>query len=467
MEKNTATTRPPIVAILGHVDHGKTSLLDKIRKTNVVSREAGGITQSIGVWQVDYKGQKITFIDTPGHEAFGKMRSRGTAIADIAILVVAADDGVMPQTIESLQYIKEAKIPFLVAITKVDITGVEPEKVKAQLADNGILLEGRGGDVVAVEVSSVTGKGIDDLLEMILLVSQMHTVAGLPDDNLEAPVIEALMDSRRGPVVRVVVRAGTLNIGDKIGAEGYTAKVRGLFDEKQEFVKSAFPGMPVELLGFETLPPVGSVLTAASGVQNTVQQREKLNRNIEGLPIILKTDTAGSLEAIENKLTNAVGVKLANTGDISESDVLLASTTNAVIVGFNVRAPESLLKLAENEGIKIYTYKIIYELLADIDKWVKEKESLGQEKILGRAQIIAEFPHDKKRIAGAKVTEGRITKFDKLRLVRVGEVIGDVRSVSLKKQKLDVDKVSIGEEFGMLFEPQLDFKIGDVLESWQ
>lgn len=481
MEKNTVTTRPPIVAILGHVDHGKTSLLDKIRKTAVASREAGGITQSIGAWQVEVpkslpagrQGGEITFIDTPGHEAFGKMRSRGAAIADIAILVVAADDGVMPQTVESLQYIKEAKIPFLVAITKVDIVGVEPEKVKAQLADNGILLEGRGGDVVAVEVSSVTGKGIDDLLEMILLVSQMHEIKGSPEDVLEVPVIETLMDRRRGPVVRVIVRAGTLNAGDIIGFTGYTAKVRGLFNEKQESVKSAFPGMPVEILGFETLPPVGAVLTVSVGASATTVQQEKLNRNIEGLPIILKTDTAGSLEAIENKLPltglpagRQVGVKLSGTGDISESDVLLASTTNAVIVGFNVRAPKDILKLAENEGVKIYTYKIIYELLADVDKWLKEKEEVG-ERVLGRAQIIAEFPHDKKKIAGAKVTEGRITKSDKLRLVKAGEVIGDIRSVSLKKQKLDVDKVSLGDEFGMLFEPQLDFKIGDVIESWQ
>ena len=301
---------------------------------------------------------------------------------------------------------------------------------------------------------------------MIALVAQMHGIKGLPEDSLEAPVIEALMHYRRGPVVRVVVRAGTLNIGDTIGAEGYTAKVRGLFNEKQESVKTAFPGMPVEILGFETLPSVGSVLTAAGGVQNTVQQQEKLSRNVEGLPIILKVDTAGSLEAIEGKLPHTVGVKLSGTGDISESDVLLASTTKAVIVGFNVRAPKQLLKLAENEGVKIYTYKIIYELLADVDKWLKEKEGLG-ERVLGRAQIVAEFPHDKKKIAGCKLTQGRITKSDKLRLVRAGEIIGDVRSVSLKKQKLDVDKVSLGDEFGMLFEPPLDFKIGDMLESWQ
>ncbi len=478
-------SRPPIVVILGHVDHGKTSLLDKIRKTNVVVREAGGITQSIGAWQAKTsKGEKITFIDTPGHETFGKMRARGAKIADIAILVVAADDGVMPQTIESLQYIKEAQIPFLVAITKVDLKNADPGRVKSQLADNGVNLEGRGGDVVAVEVSSVTGKGIEDLLEMITLVSQMHEIKGSPGDDLQAPIIETLMHYRRGPVIRAVVRAGTLNVGDTIGSEGYSAKVRGLFNEIQKPITNANVGMPVEILGFSILPPVGAVLTQRSPQGKQAQDSvvttsvpERLAREVGGLPIILKTDTTGSLEAIQGQLKDPlrqssseasnVGILTAQTGDISDSDVLLASTTGAIVVGFNVRVPKSLLKRAENEGIKIYTYKIIYELMSDIDKWVKEKESLGQEKILGRAQIAAEFPHDKKRIAGGAVGEGRITRSDKLRLVRAGEVVGNVRIVSLKKQKIDVDKVMAGDEFGMLFEPPLDFKIGDVLESWQ
>lgn len=469
MEKQHGNTRPPIVAVLGHVDHGKTSLLDKIRNTNLAAREAGGITQSIGAWQVKTpRGDKITFIDTPGHEAFAKMRARGAKVADIVILVVAADDGVMPQTAESLQYIKEAKVPFLVAITKVDLPGVSLEKVKTQLVNNGVMLEGLGGDVVAVEVSSVTGQGVEELLEMISLVAQMNDIKGDSGNFLEAPVVETLLDRRRGPVVRAIVRDGTLRTGDIIGADGISGRVRGLFDENRKPRDEATPGMPVEILGFEKLPPTGAVLkSVVKGVEENIVPQEKTIHGTKGFPVILKADTAGSLEAIENKLPGTVGVKLSGTGDISESDVLLASITGSVIVGFNVRASKNLLKLTESEKVKIYTYKIIYELLSDIDKWLKEKEDQGQEKILGRAQVVAKFPHDKKNIAGCKILEGRILKSDKLVLIRDNKPVGNVYVKSLKKGKLDVDKAVVGEECGILFDPQLDFTMGDVLESWK
>lgn len=459
------TSRPPIVSVLGHVDHGKTSLLDSIRNTSVAAREAGGITQNIGAWQVTTKnGKKITFIDTPGHEAFSKMRSRGAHVADIVILVVAADDGVMPQTQESLKFIKEANVPFIVAITKVDLEAAQTEKVKTQLAQNGVLFEGRGGDVVTVEVSSKTGKGVDDLLEMISLVSELHGVSGDPQATLQAPIIETEIDARRGPTVRAVVREGTLKVGDMVGAESASVKVRGLFDEKQKPVKEAGPGTPVEILGFSSLPPVGA--TIGSPTEGTVATSKVARAKIEGFPVILKADTAGSLEAIIASLSGKVGVLDSGVGDVAEGDIVTALTGKAPVVGFNVKVPKDILAQAKEEGVYIYTYKIIYELLADCEKWAREKEELGAEKVLGKAQIVAEFPHNKNRIAGCKVLEGRIVRSDKLRLVRGLDVLGTVFIKSLRRQKEELSKVEVGEEFGVFFEPQLDFKVGDVLESF-
>lgn len=472
MEKTTRLPRPPIVSVLGHVDHGKTSLLDYIRKTSVAAREAGGITQSIGAFRVTTKnGKKITFIDTPGHEAFSQMRSRGARVADIVILVVAADDGVMPQTQESLGFIKEAEVPFIIAITKIDLPTAQPEKVKTQLAQNGVLLEGRGGDVVALEVSSKTGKGVEDLLEMISLVAELHGVSGDPKASPEAPIIETGLDPQRGPVVRTVVREGTLKIGDMIGAEGISAKVRGLFDENRKPIKEAGPGTPVEILGFSGLPPVGG--TIGLPTEGKVATSKVAKATIQGFPVVLKADTAGSLEAIIASLSGKVGILGASIGDIAEGDIVRASTIGAPIVGFNVKVGKDILALAEEEGVRIYTYKIIYELLSDVEKWAREKEELGQEKILGKAQIVAEFPHNKTRIAGCRVISGRVVRSDKLRLVRGSaeradkeEVLGTVFIKSLRRQKEEISKAEAGEEFGVFFEPQLDFKIGDVLESF-
>ncbi|MBI4033031.1 MAG: GTP-binding protein [Candidatus Blackburnbacteria bacterium] len=482
MEKTTRLPRPPIVSVLGHVDHGKTSLLDYIRKTSVAAREAGGITQSIGAFRVTTKnGKKITFIDTPGHEAFSQMRSRGARVADIVILVVAADDGVMPQTQESLGFIKEAEVPFIIAITKIDLPTAQPEKVKTQLAQNGVLLEGRGGDVVALEVSSKTGKGVEDLLEMISLVAELHGVSGDPKASPEAPIIETGLDPQRGPVVRTVVREGTLKIGDMIGAEGISAKVRGLFDENRKPIKEAGSGTPVEILGFSGLPPVGSVISVPGELQASTPRVAKApargwsasGGKIQGFPVVLKADTAGSLEAIIASLSGKVGILGASIGDIAEGDIVRASTIGAPIVGFNVKVGKDILALAEEEGVRIYTYKIIYELLSDVEKWAREKEELGQEKILGKAQIVAEFPHNKTRIAGCRVISGRVVRSDKLRLVRGSaeradkeEVLGTVFIKSLRRQKEEISKAEAGEEFGVFFEPQLDFKIGDVLESF-
>lgn len=469
MEKNAKQPRPPIVAILGHVDHGKTTLLDSIRKTNIAAREAGGITQSIGAWQISTKnGKKITFIDTPGHEAFREMRSRGARVSDIAVLVVAADDGVMPQTKESIQYIKSAKTPFLVAITKIDLPSAKPEKIKTQLLEEEVLLEGYGGDVPAVEVSGKTGKGVEDLVEMILLLAEVNGVEADIQGNLEAPVIEAKLDRRRGVVVHAVLRNGKIKVGDEVEAEGIIARVRGLFDETQKPLKEALPGMPVEILGFSKIPLVGSILQIKGrGVKNKVEEEKREIFFKEGLlPLVLKADTAGSLEAIFRGLGEKVHIYFSGIGDISDSDVLTASSTLSTIVGFNTRVSKEVQKLAEEEDVRLHVYKIIYELFQDVDKWIKEKEEKGKEKILGRAQIIKEFPYGEEKIAGCRILEGVISRDARLRLIREGQIVVQMRSMSLRLGKEKVDKVSGVKEFGILFSPKIDFKIGDVIESW-
>ncbi|MBI2268010.1 MAG: GTP-binding protein [Candidatus Blackburnbacteria bacterium] len=470
-------TRPPIVVVLGHVDHGKTTLLDRIRRTNIASREAGGITQSIGAWRAKTSGGgTITFIDTPGHEVFKAMRLRGARIADVAILVVSADDGVMPQTRESLQYLREANTPFLVAITKVDLVTARPEVVENQLAQEGILLESRGGDIVGVEVSSVTGKGVEELLEMVLLLAEMVEISADPAAPLEAVVVETSLDRRRGPVVLAVVKNGTLEVGQEVGTSGPKCRIRGLFDENQRPVRVALPGTPVEILGFSTLPEVGSTLRVGEVMEvSTLGQREVVGvykvrplafHKAGEFSILIKADTAGSLEAVGAQMGAQITVVYKGVGDISESDVMIARATNSPIVGFNVRFPKEVEKTVSEEGVRVYIYKIIYELLQDVEKWRKEKELAQKEKILGRAEIIAEFPHGKAKIAGCRLLEGKMARKDRLRLVRSDELLGSIRAVSLKKQRNEVDSIQTGEEFGLFFEPQLDFKVGDVVESY-
>ncbi len=472
MEKNSSTqvssVRPPVVAILGHVDHGKTSLLDKIRNTNITAREAGGITQSIGAWQVTTKtGHTITFIDTPGHAAFSNMRSRGANIADVVILVVASDDGVMPQTKESIKFIKESNTPYIVALTKSDVAGAQPDRAKGQLLENEVIVEGYGGDIPVVSVSSKTGEGIDDLLEIISLVAEVSEIKGNAKNELEAYIIEAELDSRRGVVVSAIVKDGTLSVGQEVEAEDVSAKIRGLFDQNQKPVKEAKPGDPIEILGFSQVPPVGALITNI-GASAKVRTRTAFVPKSEGFPILLKADTSGSLEAIVGQLSTQVGVMDTGIGEVTESDVETARATKSVLVGFNTKVPKEVQRKATEDGVKIYVYKIIYELLSDVDKWIKEKEESEREKILGRAEILAQFPHDAKRkIAGCKVTEGRITKGDRLRLVRKDEILGSVRVLELKKQRQDAERVNSGEECGLLFEPQFDFQVGDMIESVQ
>jgi translation initiation factor IF-2 len=480
--KEKLLPRPPVVAVLGHVDHGKTTLLDKIRQTNVVAKEAGGITQHIGAYQVRVKGKKITFLDTPGHAAFMKMRARGVEATDLVVLVVAADEGVKPQTLESLKYIKAAKIPYLVAINKIDLPNVILDQVKSDLAKNEILVEGFGGDVVAVPVSAKTGKGIDELLEMILLLTEMADFRADPQAPLEAVVIESRVDRGRGPVATVLVKKGTLRLKEAIMADKVMAKVKAMFDDQGKTVKEAGPSEPVEVLGFKELPSAGSRVIQATekemaapsqkawpaAVQKRPETEPSEKEDKRKLKIILKADVAGTLEAILASFPDEVEVIFSGVGDVNESDVLLAATTKSLIFGFNVKIPAQIKKLAQTEKVSLRAYKVIYELLEEVEKKVlRILEPTIDEEIIGQAEIVAEFEINKERIAGAKVVEGRIAKGDQLQLKRGQEVMGRCRIKSLKQGKEMVEKAKKGEEFGAILSPPLDFRLGDMLVSFR
>lgn len=461
--------RQPIVTVLGHVDHGKTTLLDVIRKTSVAQKETGGITQGIGASTITTKeGKKITFIDTPGHAAFAKMRSRGAKLADIAILVVAADDGVKPQTKEAIDYIKKAEIPFIVVITKIDISSVSIESVKGQIETEGVLFEGRGGDIPLVLLSSKENKGIDELLEMIILVSEVNEIKADEKANLEAVVIETNKDAR-GLLVSVVVRNGTLSVRDEISTDEISCRVKGLFDKEGKPIKKVFPGEPGLILGFKELPLVGAKMkfVVEGEVSKTAEKRKTLGVKPltvkEGqVAVIVKTKSAGALEALlANLPVNAIVVS-SGVGPINESDIFFAKSTGVVhIFGFEVKTPLSVKKLAETEGVKIEFFDIIYKLFERLEEIIKE----GQSEILGKAEIVESFPFNNKKVAGCKVVSGKIGIKDIVKLMRKEDEIGEARVVSLRKEKKAIQEAKEGEEFGAILSPQLDFEKGDMLVS--
>ena len=475
--------RPPIVTILGHVDHGKTTLLDFIRKSSVAAKEHGGITQHIGAYQVTHDGKLITFIDTPGHAAFEKMRSRGAKVADIAILVVAIDDGIMPQTIEAIKHIQEAKVPLIVAVNKIDLAGIDIKvqlaKIKKQLSDQKINLEEYGGDVPILPISAKTGEGVDKLLEMILLVAEMHEIKGDPTLPPAGVIIEATLDKFKGPIATILIRNGTLKKGDQIEVGEIKSKVRGMFDWSGKPVDSAGPSTPVEVLGLEAVPVVGAVLGELPEVKESEAVLSLVDRLKQGdtktLKVVIKTDKQGSLEAIQgsldkfNKERKIVDYIFVGTGDIGEENIKLAASVGAIVIGFNVKVVPTAQKLAENEHVLIRNYNIIYELLEDVEEVVNTLLEVGQlEEVLGKANIIAEFPHGKnEKIAGCRMIEGIIAKGQKIRIVREGELIGETKLKSLKKVKEEVNKVEKGNDCGMLFDPPVDFQIGDVVESFR
>jgi len=486
--------RPPIVTILGHVDHGKTTLLDFIRKTQVAAREHGGITQHIGAYQISVQGtgdsgQKpvtsnlITFIDTPGHAAFEKMRSRGAKVADIAVLVVAADDGVMAQTIEAIKHIQEGKVPMIVAVNKIDLLGIDLkiqlEKIKKQLSDQKVLVEEYGGDVPIVQLSAKTGDGVDKLLEMISLVAEIHELKGDPEVAPAGVVIESHLDKFKGPVATLLIRNGTLKKGDQILIGGVKGKIRGIFDWNGQTIDSAGPSTPVEVLGLESVASVGATL-GQEGVEAKKEAVKSLVEQLRAgedktLKVVVKADKQGSLEAIEdslekfNEAERTVNIVSSGTGTIGEADVKLAASTKAIILGFNVKVDSTAQKLAETEHVLIQTYNIIYELLDDIEDVVEGMVKPGVvEEVLGKANIIAEFPFGKgERIAGCRVVDGGFTKGTRVRVSRDEQVVGDSKLKSLRKVKEEVNRVEKGSDCGMIFDPPVDFVIGDVVEAFR
>ncbi len=475
--------RPPIVAVLGHVDHGKTSLLDFIRKTSVASGEHGGITQHIGAYQIETPEHKaITFIDTPGHEAFAKMRSRGASVADIAILVVAADDSVKPQTKESIDQIRAAGIPMIVALNKIDLPGANAKKTQQDLAKVGVQVEGFGGDVPIVPVSAKTGQGVSELLDMILLVSEMKGLTADLKAPWEAVVIETKVDKGKGMVASVIVKQGNITAGMFL-YEGSTlvGKVRAMFDEAGKRVDVADISKPVEVLGFTQLPGVGAILRETPYREATpviispvgpvaevdalpdflkpIDEQEK-----EKLTIIIKADTAGSLEAITHALGDRVVVVGSGVGDITEADILLAKPSHAFVVGFNVKARPAVEKLAQTEKVVYRTYTIIYKLLEELEEVISGmREVIAQERELGMGQIIAEFPYEKTRIAGTKVVSGRLARGDSVRIMRGEGELARAKIKSIRHGKEDITRADMGSEYGVLFDRTVDFAVGDAI----
>lgn len=477
--------RPPIVTILGHVDHGKTSLLDFIRKAAVAAREHGGITQAIGAYQIEHEGSSITFIDTPGHAAFEKMRSRGAKVADIAVLVVAIDDGLMPQTLEAIKHIKSANVSMIVAVNKVDLPGInkvaQMEKIKKQLSDRDVLIEEYGGDVPIVEVSAKTGQGVDKLLEIIQLVAEVNEFKGDPQAPATGVVVESKLDKFKGPIATLIVQNGTLKKGDSVVIGGVKGKLRGLIDFMGKQLDSAGPSTPVEVLGLEGVPAVGAELGKETSTKEEKQAvvtsiLDRLKKDeTSTLKVVIRADVAGSLEAIEDALgkfneeEEHLKIIASQTGDITEGDVKLAASTGAIVIGFNVKASNAIMKIAETEGVLLRTYTIIYELIEELEAVVEEMLKVGAlEEIYGTAQILAVFPYGKnEKIAGCKVLDGQITKGPKIKIIRGEEIIGETKIKSLKKVREEVNKVEKSDECGMMFEPQIEFIEGDIIQSFR
>lgn len=457
--------RQPVVVVLGHVDHGKTSLLDALRQTSVASKEAGGITQSIGASVVTFNGENnqknnVCFIDTPGHAIFSGMRSRGSKVADIALLIVDGSDGVKPQTKEAINLIKESNIPFIVVITKIDLPAASVENALAELEKEEIYFEGRGGQTPYIGVSAKKKEKLNELLDLITLLADVNNIQGDPDGELEAYVIETGKD-RAGNQVSIVIKNGSINLGDKLFSNNAQGKVKGLFDYQNKPASRLTIGEPARILGFESLPEVGA-LVGDREIENKIQtDNRNLTREEIGtkIPLYVKTNSSGSLEALIASIPAEFVVIEKGVGDVTESDVLNAKANKAVIFVFESKIPSSVVKLSEMEKVKIFKFDIIYELLQKLDEIIKS----GLRKTLGKAEILASFPFDGRRVAGCKVTFGKINKASDLRLVRGEKELGKVKILSIKKQKQEVNEVSQGEEFGIFFAPQLDFVAGDVI----
>ncbi|MDV5062777.1 translation initiation factor IF-2 [Veillonella sp. YH-vei2232] len=493
----TLKPRPPVVTIMGHVDHGKTSLLDVIRQTNVTASEAGGITQHIGAYQVRYNDNKITFLDTPGHEAFTAMRLRGAKSTDIAVLVVAADDGVMPQTIEAINHAKSAGVPIIVAINKMDKPGANPDHVKQQLSEHGIMPEEWGGDTIMVPVSAKQRMGIDDLLENILLVAEVMELKANPNRRAQGIVIEAQLDKGRGAVCTVLVQKGSLRVGDTILAGTCYGKVRAMTNERGEKVKVARPSMPVEILGFSEVPQAGEIIDSVEDneartiaekriAKQRVQELQSSHKitlddifnqiqqgELKDLNIIIKADVQGSVEALRQSLESIkndevrIVIVHAAVGAINESDIMLASASNAIVMGFNVRPDANVRRVAEQEKVDLRTYRVIYDAINDVESAMRGMLSPEfKEVVVGRAEVRQVISTPKAIVAGSYVTEGRITNDSEVRLIRDGIVVFEGKVDSLRRFKDEVKEVKTSFECGISLEGYRDVKEGDVIEAF-
>ncbi|HWC49823.1 MAG TPA: translation initiation factor IF-2, partial [Solirubrobacterales bacterium] len=494
--------RPPVVTIMGHVDHGKTSLLDAIRETEVAAGEAGGITQHIGAYQVHHDNKTITFLDTPGHAAFTAMRARGAKVTDIAVVVVAADDGVMPQTKEAIDHARAADVPMLIAVNKIDKEGANPEKVRGELAQMEITPEEWGGDTVFCEVSAKTREGLDNLLDMILLVTELEELTANPNTDASGHVIESQLDPGRGPVVTVLVERGTLRVGDSLVAGPQWGRVRAMQDFTGKPVAEAVPGMPVEVLGFDGVADAGEFVKTVEGDRQARQmagerahrlKTEALARRqgrkvsldevfaraqegeIKELNIVLKADVAGSLEALQDELAKvpqeqvAINIIHSQTGGINESDVMLASASDAIIIGFNVRPLLDAKRAAAREGVDVRTYSVIYKITEDLRNAMEGLlDSVAVEETIGEALVKQTFKASKVgRIAGCIVAEGKAVRTASVRLIREGTVIWTGELGSLRRFKDNVQEVEEGQECGIVLEGYADVKDDDVLEFFQ
>ena len=476
MTTDNKLTRPPIVALMGHIDHGKTTLLDKIRSTNLWKREAGGITQHISSYQAQVKekdGQTklITFIDTPGHAAFINMRACGAKATDIVILVVSAVEGIMPQTKECIEHIKKSNLPFIVAMNKMDLDNAAPDKVKGQLVELGFTPEEYGGQTAVIPVSAKTGKGIDELLEMILLNAEILELTADPNGEFEAAILESRLDKNRGPVASLIVSNGTLHIGDIVYAEDILCKVKAMIDCNGQQLKEAGPSTPVEVLGFENVPAVSSLVTSTKRAPVCQEMKKVLLESTEENPklkVILKADVNGTLDALKNSFNDDVIVISSGIGAVSDNDVFLAEASKAQIFAFNVSTPKHIQQIAEASKVRIFESKIIYEIIEDIQNQVLHLlEPTIDETVLGEGLIKAEFKIDKVRIAGIQCTKGEITKGDLIHLKRDDKIIKDTKVEGIHQAKNIVEKLKSGNDSGMTFKPYIDFKVGDVIIAYK
>lgn len=492
-------TRPPIITIMGHVDHGKTTLLDYIRHSKVQAGEVGGITQHIGAYQIDFKGKKITFIDTPGHAAFNKMRERGARVTDLVILVVAANDGIKPQTLESLRFIKEAKVPFIVAINKIDLADVRLDEVKSQLAQEGVLIQEYGGDIEAVEISAKTGKGVDQLLDTVLVMAELLELQADASAPLKAIVIESTKDKRKGSVASVIVRQGTLKVRQDIfvdNADGsqVIGRVRLLINERAEQLAEVLPGSPAEIIGLKEPVEVGSLVQEVgvdyqlattpteSLVNNTLNNQHQENIDFsdvdfeaafgekQKIKLIVKADVKGTLEAILQTLDfEAVDLLSSGVGQVTDQDIEMASAGEVLIIVFGMKTDRKVKEMAKQMGVKIKEYEIIYHLLEDLQKqMLKLLEPTIDEIVTGEAEVLQVFEMKGEKIAGVRVKTGNIKRHDLFHLVRDGQIIANPVVKSMKHGKDDILEVNTKNEAGLTFKNKsLDFRVGDVITAYK